>query len=643
MKPIQPSLTKRALAYALIATIAFPAPLLAAATDVSQQPLAQPATNVKPNIMMIFDDSGSMRQQYTPDYLGRYFGGSNALCFDAKDDGGGITGGLDNCEAGDVPLMSPDINTQYYSPEIQYLPAVNYDGSSKTNMTAANTTNWTVVPTDNVTAAATTTFRRTTLDMNGGQAQVNNADLVTGYPDRVWCTAQADVATNTALCKTNSSYSYPDDTYGYGLTSGGALKYKNGAPYYYRLAATEHCSDQNLTTCTASTVPTGAFVYPAPVRYCTGGTGSPTTQAFASCQLKYKETGTTFVYPRFLGNVTPAGAGNPGRVPVGTITINAQNDTAAGNITSISVNGVNISGAPFTLAASFTQNGAATTIKDRINTAGALTTPQYHATCTGAASTAPFAGACTASTVTVRYGPNTTAAPTPTANGTPSISNGTPGAAPNGFTITPAFNITGTTAATSTATISGTSAGDSISTFTVGALSLIAAGFSCAAGASCGALGANNRNSYMAILLRNAINAQTGTTNYTATIPGGCSTTTPYSGSGTCAVVTVTSPASLGSAVNGVTPASSSPGMTVTRTALAGGVTTGDVQLSTANFSGGTDVVPATNASRNNIGNFTRVDITPFQDPPTNSIPKTFPKYPDRDDLLLNEPASYSA
>ena len=154
MNPLKPQL-HRVLAFALSASLAVPAPLYAATTDISQQPLAQPAANVKPNIVLLFDDSGSMRQQYTPDYIGRYLGQSNnLLCFDSKDSNGNITdNGLRNCEAGDLPLMSPDINTQYYSPEIRYFPAVNYDGTSKNSMTAANTTNWTAVPTDSVNAA----------------------------------------------------------------------------------------------------------------------------------------------------------------------------------------------------------------------------------------------------------------------------------------------------------------------------------------------------------------------------------------------------------------------------------------------------------------------------------------------------------
>src|SRR4051812_49701099 len=69
-------------------------------TDISNEPLAQPAADVKPNIMLILDDSGSMTQQYTPDYLGRKFGGSNPLCFDTKDSSNDIIRTLSHSEAG---------------------------------------------------------------------------------------------------------------------------------------------------------------------------------------------------------------------------------------------------------------------------------------------------------------------------------------------------------------------------------------------------------------------------------------------------------------------------------------------------------------------------------------------------------------
>src|SRR5579859_6401601 len=84
-------LLRRALRTGLAAAIMLAADVVGAAqTDIASQPLAQPASNVPPNIMMILDDSGSMIQQYTPDYLGRHYGGSNALCLGSKDSSGTI-------------------------------------------------------------------------------------------------------------------------------------------------------------------------------------------------------------------------------------------------------------------------------------------------------------------------------------------------------------------------------------------------------------------------------------------------------------------------------------------------------------------------------------------------------------------------
>src|SRR3989442_14628461 len=94
-----PLLFNRTLALAASAALAFSEALNAAPTEISTEPLAQPAVSVKPNIMLILDDSDGMRRQYAPDHLGRLGGGSNPFCFDSgDDDAGAITGALDNCE-----------------------------------------------------------------------------------------------------------------------------------------------------------------------------------------------------------------------------------------------------------------------------------------------------------------------------------------------------------------------------------------------------------------------------------------------------------------------------------------------------------------------------------------------------------------
>ncbi len=585
---------KRALACIISVSLVLPGPVQAALTDISSEPLAQPAASVKPNLMLILDDSGSMEQQYTPDFMGRRFGGSNALCVDGGDDSTGtITGGLDNCQAGDVPLMTPEINTQYYNPEIRYFPAVNFDGTSKLSMTAANTTNWTAVPTDAVSTAGFNSYRRDTYNMveNSSGTQVDFVNLTTAYPDRVWCTAQADAATDTALCKVNSAYSYPDSAFPYGLTTGSAVKYRTGAPYYYRLATTEHCTDQTMTACVASATPTVTHPVPAPVRFCTDNT-------LTNCRSKRISPHT---YPKFTGNVNPGATAQSGQVSIANLTVtNPQKDGASGTITAILVNGVNILAANIGPLTQDHNAWAASIHAAIVANTGAS---GYHATRNN-------------NLVTVRRGPETTAGPpSPRGTGNPASSTGTPGVAPNGFPLQVQFTAATFTAATSAVSISGTSDGESIATFSVSGTPLITSSIICS---SCGA-SSGARNTYMATQLAAQINAGTGTHGYSATSSG--------------ANVTVSAPANRGSSINGVTPTETAPGVSVSLGAFSGGLTIGDVDMTTAaTFGGGQDGVAFMVPFRQNVGNFTRVNIVPFQDPPANTIPSTFTKYAARAD-----------
>ena len=321
---------KKALACALCVSIAIPAPLYAAATDIAAGPLAQPASSVKPNMLLILDDSGSMARQFTPDYVSSNSNaGTVANCFDARDNNNPPTATPRDCFAGDPPAMSPDFNTQYYNPEIRYYPAVNYDGTSKGDMTATATTNWTLVPTDNVSSATRNVARKDLHTGNQGSTTAENThwdtstpgtplltkDLASGFPDRVWCNSTGASATDTAACKTNSSYSYPNDTFGYGRDGSGDRKYKLGAPYYYRINPTEYCTNASLTACVAATSPTNVagvdYNVPARVRFCD-------STAHTNCQAK--RTG-TFRYPKFLGTVNPASPASAGVRARGTISV----------------------------------------------------------------------------------------------------------------------------------------------------------------------------------------------------------------------------------------------------------------------------------------------------------------------------------
>ena len=104
MKNLNQSL-KKLLALCLFAGLNVPMLTQAANVLLANKPLVDSSTSdVLPNLMFILDNSGSMGQDWTPDWAnsGRFIWRNN-----------------------------PDYNTQYYNPNIRYIPAVNYDGTSR--------------------------------------------------------------------------------------------------------------------------------------------------------------------------------------------------------------------------------------------------------------------------------------------------------------------------------------------------------------------------------------------------------------------------------------------------------------------------------------------------------------------------------
>ena len=110
--------------------------------DLAGAPLTTSATSVfKPNATFILDDSGSMRRDFTPEYVNDSNGsGTAAGCYDGGDDNdssGTITTITDTpnaCVAGDPPWMSSDFNSQHYNPDFTFTPPMNADGSSMPSM-----------------------------------------------------------------------------------------------------------------------------------------------------------------------------------------------------------------------------------------------------------------------------------------------------------------------------------------------------------------------------------------------------------------------------------------------------------------------------------------------------------------------------
>ncbi|MFN9488352.1 MAG: pilus assembly protein [Betaproteobacteria bacterium] len=552
----------------------------AAATDIASGPLGQPATSVKPNVLLILDDSGSMSLQYTPDNI--------PSCLSSRDLGFAAVPPVNplSCLSFEPPSRSAQLNTQYYNPRIRYFPAVNYDGSSKGEMNAAATSNWTAVPTDNV---STTTDNSGRVGPNWNSwVNVSTFNLASGFPDQVYCTSPTADVNDTSVCKSNSSYTYPNVEFGFRAEVSGTPKLKLGAPYYYEILATEFCTNISLTNCVSAQAPTvvGGVTYdvPAPVRYCD-------SVNLTNCRARYDST---FRFPKYLGNVTSAptpGASARGTLVVtqgdaGPITINQITITRPGSTVP-----VNLLGTPLTLAATNSDGNiftAGTAIRDRINANfGGHGYVALSVVYNGAAKTA---------TVTIA---------------TPAVSADDNGSVIN--VIAPATTPT-TPASISFNIGSADNAADKVNSIGIGpgggpVTSLVTGTITCGSGCT---------NNSMATLVRSRINDNTATHGYTA--------------SGINNTVTITAPAGTGSERNGWPLVFSQSGLSAVTGSLANGITPGDLAHTKVNFSGG--ISPSGTAwSRQNVGLFVRTDIVPGQD---------FPRHPGRTDCASPTVCTYS-
>jgi type IV pilus assembly protein PilY1 len=128
----------------------------AATTDIAPAPMGTSSTAVvKPNLMFILDDSGSMGRDYMPDWA------NDSFCKDQD-------GSLRTCGFGDPAYNTSSFNAVYYNPAFTYEPPVNYDGTS---MESYDTNaEWQAVPNDGYGIQSTT-----------------STNLLVDYPDIVWC------------------------------------------------------------------------------------------------------------------------------------------------------------------------------------------------------------------------------------------------------------------------------------------------------------------------------------------------------------------------------------------------------------------------------------------------------------------------
>ena len=275
---------------ATLLALLLPVTTQAANTLLNNKPLVDSTTSdVSPNLMFILDNSGSMAQNYTPDWANS----SNPMLF-----------------------SNPAYNTQYYNPAILYTPAVDYDGVSR-----ASQTTWTSVN--------------------------NNAFRVTD--------GQSDLVPKAK---------------------------------YYAFIPGEFCTSQGLTDCTTTNVATGAYIFPAPMRWCnTSLAALAASPAVGACRA------------------VRAGSFTNLRRPSSTSTITFASGTSTA-ITSIKVNGLEIMFGP--TASTTNTTTMATNVRNQINACtntsiGSCGTIGFSATASGSAVTivSAFGSASTSPVVTI--------------------------------------------------------------------------------------------------------------------------------------------------------------------------------------------------------------------------------------------------
>lgn len=281
---------------ALCLAAAATAPLTAhaATTNIAQVPLLNitGTGTVKPNLMLLFDNSGSMEQHYTPDYI------NDNLCRS----GVKLSSGQMACNVGHPPFMSPDFNRQMYNPNIRYQPPIKADGTYYNEQTAANTTNWTNVVSDG--------FGVYNKDLYA--ASDTTINLTTEFPDLKWCLS----STSTDCQYNTATYTYPDATYK------SAVKITT-SPYYYKISVAEYCTDDTMTVCKSTAAGAAApsgYPVAAKLRWCTDTN-------LINCQAKRVGT---YQYPHYS---TASGA----NAAFGTITIGASSSSTSMTISSVTI------------------------------------------------------------------------------------------------------------------------------------------------------------------------------------------------------------------------------------------------------------------------------------------------------------------
>jgi type IV pilus assembly protein PilY1 len=272
---------RRGLMGALAAALALGAPAaLSATTDLSPVPLPTytvgSTVDIKPNIFMVLDDSGSMIWDYLPDWAGTK---------------------PDNYDSRPPFLVrNASFNGLAYNPAVTYLPPLAFksDGTKDTTsypsmdgtstLTGADSSskpNWRAVPNDGF--------------------GVQNTYSSQYYNDRNWTIV------------------FPID--GISQSTSNLV----GSAYYYVTEPGTYCNSPALTNCQDRSSPNGTYAYPAPLRWCD-------SSSLTNCRAL--EDG-TYKYPRMPApRVATINFSSAGNAVVSGITVNGKQIMSGGTSSS---------------------------------------------------------------------------------------------------------------------------------------------------------------------------------------------------------------------------------------------------------------------------------------------------------------------
>lgn len=206
----------------LLSALALTLTVQAAPTDLSTVPLstyfAPSSVDVKPNIMFVLDDSGSMEWDAMPD---------QATWFDSYNRSKYQPVNYDaNVDLGMPPYMryNSAFNGIAYNPAVRYQPPIKYNANG--------------------------TLDTTTYPSMTGVSTATGGDGTATASSPNWKAVKID---------------------GYGIQSAGTSNLTSAA-YAYVVIPGEYCDKPDLRTCVAASAPSSAYPYPANMRWCSGAT-----------------------------------------------------------------------------------------------------------------------------------------------------------------------------------------------------------------------------------------------------------------------------------------------------------------------------------------------------------------------------------